>query len=101
MKRIQYEQLISDPVATITTIAAFAGIDITANDLRFISDEAVSLGTCHSAAGNPMRFATGDIPLRHDDAWVAALPTNQRRLVGAMTAPMLGAYGYRLSGRRS
>jgi hypothetical protein len=101
VKRIRYEQLIGDPVATVTDIAAFAGIDVTPADLHFISEDAVKLGTCHSAAGNPMRFVTGDIPLRHDDAWLAALPTNQRRLVGAITAPMLGAYGYRLSGRRS
>ena len=44
-----------------------------------------------------MRFATGDLPLRQDDAWRAALPPRQRRLVGLLTAPLLTAYGY---GRR-
>jgi hypothetical protein len=101
VKRIQYETLISDPQPMITAIAAFAGIEVKPENLHFLTEDGVKLGTCHSAAGNPMRFVTGDIPLRHDDAWVAALPPNQRRLVGAITAPMLGAYGYRLSGRRS
>jgi hypothetical protein len=44
-----------------------------------------------------MRFATGELPLRRDDAWRAAFPPRQRRLVGALTAPLLTAYGY---GRR-
>jgi hypothetical protein len=100
VQRVQYEHLISSPRPTIAAIAAFAGIEVTADELPFLSDTTVTLDTCHSAAGNPMRFVTGDIPLRHDDAWIAALPPNQRRLVGAITAPMLGAYGYRLSGRR-
>jgi hypothetical protein len=100
VRRIQYENLISRPRETVSSIAAFAGIDIAPDDLRFLTDTTAELQTCHSAAGNPMRFVTGEIPLRHDDAWIAALPPNQRRLVGAITAPMLGAYGYRLSGRR-
>jgi hypothetical protein len=100
VRRVRYEALIGAPRATITSIAAFAGIDVTEIDLNFLTDDRVTLGRCHSAAGNPMRFVTGEIPLRHDDAWVAALPPSHRRLVGAITAPMLGAYGYRISGRR-
>ncbi len=100
VQRIQYESLVGDPHATLTTITRFAGLDVNIDDLPFLTDDGVRLGSCHSAAGNPMRFVTGEIPLRHDDAWVAALPANQRRLVGAITAPMLSAYGYRLSGRR-
>ncbi|HEY1488953.1 MAG TPA: sulfotransferase, partial [Micromonosporaceae bacterium] len=100
VRRVQYERLISDPRATVASIAAFAGIGVGAGDLAFLTDRTVTLDQCHSAAGNPMRFVTGEIPLRHDDAWLAALPPNQRRLVGAITAPMLGAYGYRISGRR-
>ena len=100
LRRVRYESLISSPRETIASIAAFAGIDLIPGDLTFVGDDRVKLGVCHSAAGNPMRFVTGDIPLRHDDAWVAALPPRQRRIVGAITAPMLGAYGYRISGRR-
>jgi hypothetical protein len=42
-----------------------------------------------------MRFTVGPVPLRRDDAWRSALPPIQRRLVGALTLPLLGAYGYR------
>ncbi len=100
VRRLRYESLISSPRETIASIAAFAGIDLIPGDLTFVGDDRVKLGVCHSAAGNPMRFVTGEIPLRHDDAWVAALPPRQRLVVGAITAPMLGAYGYRISGRR-
>ena len=44
-----------------------------------------------------MRFSVGRLPLRRDDAWVRALPSGQRRLVGAVCAPMLRAYGYPLN----
>lgn len=93
--RLRYEELLTDPVAATRSVAAFAGLD--AGSLDFLDGASVRLGTAHSVAGNPMRFATGEIPLRHDDAWRAALPPRQRVLVGALTAPLLSAYGY---GRR-
>ncbi len=93
--RLRYEELLADPAAAIREVARFAGID--PGPMDFFGDGTVRLGTSHSAAGNPMRFATGELPLRHDDAWRAGLPPRQRRLVGALTAPLLSAYGY---GRR-
>ena len=93
--RLRYEELLADPAAALRGVAEFAGLDVGALD--FLGDGTVRLGTCHSAAGNPMRFATGEVPLRHDDAWRAEFPPRQRRLVAALTAPLLTAYGY---GRR-
>ncbi len=101
VSRVRYEDLIAAPAAALTRVADFAGVHVSAADLNFLHDDRVTLGTCHSAAGNPMRFITGDIALRRDDAWVEALPTGQRRLVGALTAPLLGAYGYQITGRRT
>jgi hypothetical protein len=93
--RLRYEELLADPVRVTRELAEFAGLD--AGPLDYFGDGTVRLGASHSAAGNPMRFATGDLPLRQDDAWRAALPPRQRRLVGLLTAPLLTAYGY---GRR-
>jgi hypothetical protein len=42
-----------------------------------------------------MRFTVGRVRLHHDDAWRTALPVRHRRLVSALTAPLLRAYGYR------
>lgn len=99
LSRVRYEDLIATPRVTLQRIAAFAGLDLSTAELDFIDEDRVRLGTCHSAAGNPMRFVTGDIPLRRDDAWMHELAPRQRRLVGAITAPLLGMYGYRIGGR--
>ena len=93
--RLRYEELVANPAGALREVAKFAGVD--PGPMDFFGDGTVRLGTGHSAAGNPMRFTTGEVPLRHDDAWRLSLPARQRRLVGALTAPLLSAYGY---GRR-
>lgn len=97
VRRLRYEQFVAEPAATTAALAQWLGVPA---ELDFISDTRVRLGTCHSAAGNPMRFTTGMVRLRRDDAWRTELPAGQRRLVGAMTAPWLGRYGYPLVGRQ-
>ena len=92
-RRIRYEDLLADPVAALRDLAGF--VDLPAPSVDFIADGVAQLGPCHSAAGNPMRFTVGPVPLRRDDAWRTALETGQRRLVTALTAPLLGRYGYR------
>jgi hypothetical protein len=60
----------------------------------------VRLGTAHTADGNPVRFATGAVPLREDDEWRRHLPSRDRLSVGAITAPLLLRYGYGRTGDR-
>jgi hypothetical protein len=102
VRRVRYEELLADPRATLRSLARFAGLDESTVDLSFVrsADKGffADLGPAHSAAGNPMRFTIGTVPLRRDDAWRKALPARQRRLVGALTAPLLSAYGYPLVG---
>ena len=97
VRRVRYEELLAEPKATLRSLARFAGIDPV--DLSFLTSSPngyiADLGPSHSAAGNPMRFTVGPIPLRRDDAWRTALPGRQRRVVSALTAPLLGLYGYR------
>ena len=95
--RIRYEQFLADPRTSLLDLADFAGVPITDADLSFLGDGHADLSVGHSAAGNPMRFTVGRLPLSRDDAWVRALPQAQRRLVGAVCAPMLRAYGYPLN----
>lgn len=96
LRRIRYEQFLADPVTATRQLAAFAGLPLGGSDdaLDFLTATHADLGPCHSAAGNPMRFLTGQVALRRDDDWRAALPRRHRRLVSALTAPLLGAYGY-------
>ena len=97
VRRIRYEQFLADPRSGLRDLASQAGIQVAESDLDFLGDGYADLSVGHSAAGNPMRFTVGRVPLRRDDAWTAALPPVQRRLVGAVCAPMLRAYGYRLN----
>jgi hypothetical protein len=97
VRRIRYEEFLTDPRAALIRLADFAGITLTPADLAFLRPEYADLSVGHSAAGNPMRFTVGRLPLRRDDAWVRALPSAQRRLVGAVCGPMLRAYGYPLN----
>jgi hypothetical protein len=97
VRRIQYEQFLDDPRAALRELATYAQIPVSESDLRFLGETHADLSVGHSAAGNPMRFTVGRLQLRRDDAWVRSLPTGQRRLVGAVCAPMLRAYGYPLN----
>ena len=97
VKRVRYEDFIADPIGVTKELAEFAGVDT--GPLGFFrfrnGTDVVELGTTHSAAGNPMRFATGRIRLRHDDEWRTELRPGHRWLVTTVTAPLLSAYGYR------
>ena len=94
--RVRYEELLDAPAQTLRQIAEFAELELSTMDfLEADNAPAIAhLGRCHSAAGNPMRFTVGPVPLRPDDAWRSALPVRQRRVVSALTAPLLRRYGY-------
>jgi len=97
--RVRYEDLVHAPAATLGGIAAFAGLPCGGPELRFLETRApgtwwADLRTSHTVSGNPMRFTTGRIPIRHDNKWQAAMPASQRRMVTALTLPLLARYGY-------
>lgn len=94
--RMRYEDFVAEPRAALGALGAFAGLAVTEADLGFLGPGRADLGPGHSAAGNPMRFATGRLALHRDDAWLRALPRTQRLLVGTLCAPLLHRYGYRL-----
>ena len=96
VRRLRYEDFLADPRGTVHRLAAYMGLDTSVEPLYFLEKTSVELGRCHSAAGNPMRFLTGRIQLRPDDAWRQALPPRQRAIVGVVCAPLLRSYGYGL-----
>jgi hypothetical protein len=100
VRRIRYEQFVAEPRRVLVELAGFAGMDVSGADLNFVTPDEAELKPGHSAAGNPMRFTVGRVPLRRDDVWRSALPPVQRRLVGTVCAPLLRAYGYPLRSSR-
>lgn len=94
--RVRYEDFATSPTATLREIAAFAGLG-EAVEMPFDGDSAVRLSPNHQVAGNPMRFRSGRIEIRADEAWRSELGGLRRWLVTGLTLPLLARYGY-LSG---
>ncbi|QYG92371.1 sulfotransferase [Iamia sp. SCSIO 61187] len=92
--RLRYEDVLADPATALRRILAPTGLALEPGWDSFLTPAGAELGPSHSIAGNPMRFRTGIIPLRRDEAWRQALPVADRRVVTALTSPFLAAYGY-------
>ena len=96
--RVRYEDFVQDPAATLSEIAAFAGLPA-GPDFEFLGTDGpgrwwAELAATHTASGNPMRFTTGRVPIRYDATWQTAMLTGNRRTVTALTLPLLMRYGY-------
>ncbi|MGH8878650.1 MAG: sulfotransferase family protein [Stackebrandtia sp.] len=94
VRRVRYEKLMTDPRGVVSRLAEWARIPVEDSQLRYIGDGYADLGPSHSAAGNPMRFTVGRVPLSYDDAWTRDLSPARRRLVSTLTRPLLSKYGY-------
>lgn len=92
--RLRYEDFTADPRGTVRRVRVFAGLPDTDEALRVLDDPPVAPRPAHSIAGNPLRFSSGPIRVRRDEAWRAALPRRSRALVSAATLPLRLRYGY-------
>jgi hypothetical protein len=96
--RVRYEDFTAAPAAVLGKIAAFAGLP-GGPEFGFLGTDGpgrwwAELGATHTASGNPMRFTTGRIRIRHDDTWQTAMVAGGRRTVTTLTLPLLMRYGY-------
>lgn len=86
----RYEDFVSDPAEQLARICTLLGEP----HQPVIDHGTVVLGTHHTVAGNPARFTTGEVRIRVDDEWRAAMPVRSRMLVSLITGPLLRSYGY-------
>ncbi|MGN6380492.1 MAG: sulfotransferase [Gaiellales bacterium] len=63
--------------------------------VSLLAADEIRVGVQHTVAGNPSRFANGSIRLRADEEWRTGMRTGDRRVVSAVTFPLLLRYGYR------
>lgn len=91
---LRYEDLIRSPRATIETIAAM--VEEPVEGLRMPDASSIELRGNHTVWGNPARFKRGTVALRVDDEWERELSVKDRRLVTALTFPLMKHYGYSL-----
>ena len=95
-RRVRYEDFVAEPVATLERVLAPYRWSAPADGK--VSGREVMLEPAHTMSGNPMRFHVGGLKLRLDEEWRRAMPRRERLSVLATTWPLLGRYGYRLSG---
>lgn len=92
--RLRYEDFVADPPAAVRRILAMVGLEDA--ELPFVNGNEARTSANHSVAGNPDRLRHGQITLRSDDRWRTAMAPSDRRLVSALTSPLLLRYGYPL-----
>jgi hypothetical protein len=91
--RIRYEELVQDAAGVVR--AAWSRLGLPGDgELPMVDRTTIELQRTHSVAGNPMRFSLGTTTLRPDVAWRTKLPARDRRLVTALTYPVLRRMGY-------
>lgn len=88
---LRYEDFAEAPRDTIQRILSFLGEE---GEPSFVDDHTVHLGPNHIVSGNPSRFTTGVVVIRPDDEWMRLMPPSTKRLVTALTLPLLKRYGY-------
>jgi hypothetical protein len=96
--RLRYEDFVDDPTTAVRRILSLVGMDDAT--LPFDSEGGVTLRPNHSVAGNPDRLRHGPIVLRADLRWRTSMPARSRRLVSAIAAPLLPAFGYSIRAPR-
>lgn len=97
---LRYEDFIRRPRQVASKLLGFAGVDVPEDGMPFLDDDGAWLQQpAHTVSGNPIRFQTGRLDFRHDDAWRRQFPVAQQRLVTAVTAASLRRYGYPVNPR--
>ena len=90
--RMRYEDVIFNPVPALQRLWAF--MEEPTPPLDFLTPDApFRLRANHTVAGNPDRFQR-EVQIRPDLEWQRKMPAKDRRLVTALTWPLLLRYGY-------
>jgi hypothetical protein len=90
--RVRYEDLVDDPAVHLARI--LDELRIERRPLDFLSNGTAVLRPAHTVSGNPMRFETGAVKVEPDREWTHRMGAGDRRLVTALTMPLLRWYGY-------
>jgi hypothetical protein len=94
LSRLRYEDFVNDPTHHLAKTLSRIGFDNEAGRLPIVDGREVSLSVDHTVSGNPARFRTGNIELRPDEEWKVKMRDADKKVVTALTAPLLLRYGY-------
>jgi hypothetical protein len=90
--RVRHEEFVRRPRTALEAIVRVVGAH--PEKLPLADEHTVHLPEAHTVLGNPVRFSTGDVPIRVEADWRATIPAAHRRIVTAISAPLLLRYGY-------
>jgi UDP-N-acetylglucosamine transferase subunit ALG13 len=95
---LRYEDLLEAPERHLRDTLSFAGRAPADGEFGFLHGGHAELAPNHTVDGNPMRLQQGPVLLRIDDAWRRQMGVVDRTVVSSLTAPLLAAYRYPVSG---
>lgn len=92
-RRLSYERFTADPAELGRIVAELTGSAATNPvTLPHFDDRTIQLGCDHTVSGNPMRFTSGEITIRSDEAWRGSMPRSRRMIVATLTFPLRLGY---------
>lgn len=90
---IRYEDFTTDPQGELRRIYRLLGEE--PHELPVDSQGRFTMLGNHTVIGNPVKYNRGAITIRTDSEWQERFPASSRRLVTALTWPLMLKYGYR------
>jgi hypothetical protein len=92
--RMRYEDFVSAPAQTVDAALRGLNIEVPSGLSTALGSGAIHIPKGHALLGNPSGFGRSEVTLREDTGWRTKLGSRDRRLVTALSAPMLARYGY-------
>ncbi|GAB4358524.1 MAG: hypothetical protein Kow0073_17070 [Immundisolibacter sp.] len=92
---LRYEDLAADPRAALQGLLQWLQLPVAGDTaLDFLQEGVARVRPGHSVSGNPMRFNHGELVVRPDCEWRAAMPVLSRLAVTLRSYRGLHRYGY-------
>ena len=93
--RLRYEDFVAEPRRAVERMLEL--VQEEPAPLSHVGEHEVELGVNHTVWGNPSRFRSGKVEIRPDKEWAYHMKQGDKRLISALTLPLLVRYGYPLS----
>lgn len=92
--RLRYEEFVAAPRDVAAQVTAFVGETDAVSP--FLDTETLVLTPNHTIAGNPSRFAVGEVTIEDKGRWRSEQRALDRRVATTVAAPFLHRYGYKM-----
>lgn len=97
----RYEDAVVDPAPYLEQMMVHAGSPTDPGELPLDGNRITITTPMHTVMGNPVRLERRSLELKVDDEWRRSMAPKARRVVTAITLPLLLSYGYPVLNRRT